>query len=325
MLRARSKSARALKDPWPRGHISPLAPVRDHLRIFRETVHFVAERLGTSLLVWLLVGIALALPAGLFLVQVNLTAMTNVWQGRPGLSVYFEVGASEQAVDAVAEKLRGQPGVETVTVTTAQQALQEFQRFADLSDALDLLDENPLPASVRAVLAPGASAADLQALAAAAHDADGVADVVVEKTWLERMTDITRTVTRMGVMLAVLFGLGAVLITATSVRLAIESRLEEVRVLTLVGASAGQMRRPFLYFGLVYGLGGGLVAAMLLSIALLVIETPLADLLGSYGGELDLVGFNLAFLAMLFGVAGVLGVSGALIAVRQRLADLEIL
>ena len=316
---------RALKDPWPRHRTGLLALLRDHARIFRETCRFVAERLGTSLLVWLLVGIALALPAGLYLLQVNLAAMTAAWEGRPGLSVYFTLGAPEGAVRALAERLGEAPAVAGVTVTTADQALEEFQRHAEIDDALALLEDNPLPASLRATLDAGATSADLDALAALAGEAEAVAEVVVEKTWLERVTDITRVVSRLGVMLAVLFGLGAVLITATSVRLAIEARLEEVRVLKLVGASDGQMRRPFLYFGLVYGLGGGLVAAMLISLCLLVIEGPLSELLGSYGQQLDLAGFDLAFLGALFAIAAVLGVSGALVAVRQRLTDLEIL
>ena len=60
---------KAARDPWPRQRAGLLALGRDHRRIVGETGHFVAERLGTSLLVWLLVGIALALPAGLFLLQ----------------------------------------------------------------------------------------------------------------------------------------------------------------------------------------------------------------------------------------------------------------
>ncbi|MEQ8858300.1 MAG: permease-like cell division protein FtsX [Pseudomonadales bacterium] len=318
---ARTKAAR---DPWPRQRQGFLALGRDHARIFRETGHFVAEKLGTSLLVWVLVGIALALPAGLFLLQQNLAAMTGAWEGRPGLTVYFEVGVDPQAVTELAAALEDRSAVAAVTVISEADALAEFQRFSGLADALELLDENPLPASLRAVLEPGTGAADLDALAALAQAADAVAEVVVEKTWLERLTDITRVVSRLGVMLGGLFGLGAVLITATSVRLAIEARLEEMRVLKLVGATDAQIRRPFLYFGLVYGLGGGLVAAMLISIALLVIEGPLTDLVGSYGQQLEVAGFDLGFLAGLFGAAGVLGVGGALIAVRQRLADLEV-
>lgn len=311
--------------PWPRHRPGVLALLRDHGRVIRETGRFVSERLGTSLLVWLLVGIALALPAGLFLLQVNLAAMTEAWEGRPGLSVYFEPGAPEAAVAGLAERLRGSDAVAEVTVVTPDQALAEFQGYTDLGDALALLDENPLPASLRAVLTPGAAVADLEALATQAAAADAVDEVVVEKTWLERVEDITRAVRRMGLLLAALFGLGAVLITATSVRLAIEARLEEVRVQKLVGATAAQMRRPFLYFGLFYGVGGGLVAAMLLSLGLLVLEGPLSELVGSYGTRLDLVGFDLAFLAALFAIAGALGTAGALVAVRQRLASLEIL
>lgn len=316
---------KAPADPWPRARAGLLARWRDHTRIARETARFVSERMGTSLLVWLLVGIALALPSGLFLLQLNLAAMTGAWEGRPGLSVYFEPGAAEPALRSLADDLETHEAVDRVIVITQEEALQEFQKHAELADALVLLETNPLPASLRATLVRGATADDLAALAALADGRPGVAEVSVEKTWLERVTDITRVVTRLGVMLGVLFGLGAVLITATSVRLAIEARLEEVRVLKLVGATDAQIRRPFLYFGAVYGLGGGLVAAMLLSICLVVIEPPLADLMGSYGQPLELAGFDLRFLGALFASAGVLGVTGALVAARQRLAGLEIL
>jgi len=302
-----------------------LARWRDHVRVLRDSVNFVSKRLGTTLLVWLLVGIALALPGGLFLLQLNLAAMTGAWEGRPGLTVYFDLGVAPAVVDELAATLGGQASVQQVAIVTPEEALAEFQAYTDITDALDLLQINPLPASLRATLVPGADAGDLETLAALAGRHPGAAEVVVEKTWMERVADLTRVVTRLGVMLAVLFGVGAVLITATSVRLAIEAHLDELRVLKLVGATGAQMRRPFLYFGAIYGLGGALLGAMLISLCLVVIERPLADLLGSYGQSLQLAGFDLKFLGALFGIAGVLGVTGALIAARQRLNGLEIL
>jgi cell division transport system permease protein len=116
-----------------------------------------------------------------------------------------------------------------------------------------------------------------------------------------------------------------VLVTATSVRLAIEARLDELRVQKLVGATDRQIRRPFLYFGAFYGVGGGLIAAMLLSLCLVAIESPLTALLGSYGQQLETAGFNPAFLLALLIVGGALGVVGSLVAAAQRLRDLEIL
>ena len=132
----------------------------------------------------------------------------------------------------------------------------------------------------------------------------GVSEVVVEKTWLERVSDISAVVSRLGVILGVLFGVGAVLVTSTSVRLAIEARLEELKVLKLIGATERQMRRPFLYFGAFYGLGGGLIAAMLISLCLVIVEAPLSSLIGSYSQELDLVGFDPMFLGSLLLIGG---------------------
>ena len=95
-------------------------------------------------------------------------------------------------------------------------------------------------------------------------------------------------------------------------------------MLKMVGASAGQIRRPFLYFGALYGFGGGVIAAMLIALTLLVLEGPLQALLGSYEQALNLAGFDPIFLGALLAIASVLGVAGALMAARQRLNQLEI-
>jgi len=315
---------KAPRDPWPRlpGGLAGFA--RDHLRVARESLQFVSVRLGTTLLVWLLVGIALALPGGLFLVQANLKAMTAGWEGRPGLSVYFQVGAPTETIDSLAALVGTREEVESVSVVSAEQALEEFRQHAEVADALALLDENPLPASLRATLRLGATPADLDDLADAVRRETGVAEVVVERTWLERITDIGRAVRRLGILLGMLFGIGALLVTATSVRLAIETRLEELRVLKLVGATDGQIRRPLLYFGALYGLGGGLCAAMIISLALLLIEGPLTQLAGSYGQPLEVVAFDGGFFLAILGIGTLLGVLGAVVGARQRLAGLEI-
>lgn len=322
---ADAEAPRRGRDPWPPVRPGVGAWWRDHVRIGGETVHFISARLGTSLLVWLLVGIALALPAGLYLIQQNLSAMTAAWDGRPGLTAYFELGVDAAAIEAVRSQLAADSRVDRVTVTDPDSALDEFRRYTDLADALDLLETNPLPASLKATLSADVSVAALADMTEAVASYDGVAEVVVEKTWLERVSDITSVVSRLGMILGVLFGVGAVLVTATSVRLAIEARLEELKVLKLIGATDRQMRRPFLYFGAFYGLGGGLIAAMLISLCLVIIEAPLSNLIGSYSQELDLVGFDPLFLGSLLVIGGVLGVLGALLAATSRLRNLEIL
>ena len=316
------------RQPWSHASFRLFAWLRDHRRVGSESVAFVSSRLGTSFLVWLLVGIALALPAGLWILQVNMAQLSAGWEGRPGVSVYFDLGVSQARMQAVAAKVKHEALIDDVTVTSAEQALAEFKADAGagtaLSAALEELSENPLPASLRAKFVRGVETWQVEELTEQIAQLEGVAEVAVEKTWLERLNELTSAVTRLGLILGVMFGLGAVLVTSSSVRLAIENRLEELRVLKMVGATGGQIRRPFLYFGALYGFGGGVIAAMLIAVAIMIIEPPLSNLLGSYQKNLDLAGLDLRFLLFLLGIGSLLGVTGAIVAVRQRLRDLEI-
>jgi cell division transport system permease protein len=321
-----------LADPWAEpGTRGPTAWargaerwVRDHARVARESAAFVSHRLPTSLLVWLLIGIALALPGGLYLLQVNLAAIADRWEGKPGVTVYFEVGAGEAVARALERKLEREEGVHRVVLVTAEAALAEFRQYTGVADALTHLGRNPLPASLRIVLEDGARPEAFERLATRLSREAGVEEVTIERTWLERLAAMTGVVRRLSYLLAALFALGAVLVTATSVRLAIEGRLEELRVMKLVGATDAYLRRPFLYFGLLYGLGGGLAGAMLISAVLVIIESPLAALVGSYGSRLDVAGLTVGFFLGLFALGGALGVCGARVAVWQRLQNLDI-
>lgn len=250
--------------------------------------------------------------------------MTAEWEGRPGLSVYFSLQAAPLEIEELSQYLNQYQLVLSVTMVTPDEALKEFKVTSGLGDALDLLDENPLPASLKAKFARNVTVDELQALTDKLHHLPGVAEVIVEKTWLERLNDMSQVFSRLGWALASLFGVGAILVTASSVRLAIEGRLDELRVLKLVGATSGQIRRPFLYFGAIYGFGGGVVAAMLIALTLVIIEPPLQSLLGSYSQSLNLAGFDPTFLLVLLGIGSTLGIAGALLAVRQRLSDLEV-
>ena len=317
------KRAKGSTDPWPRIGGGFGGWLRDHALTARESVRELGGRSATTLLVWMLIVIALALPAGLFLVRVNLEVLSGEWEGRPGLSVYLELAAPEEVQDNLAALLRLRPEVERVDIVSSADALEEFKTYTDLADVLDALPENPLPASLRVILKAEVEAGGLEEVAAALDGEAGVADVVVERTWLERVNDLSAALTRLGLLLGVLFGAGALLVAATAIQLAVEQRLAEIRVMRLVGATDAQMRRPLLYLGGLYGLGGGLMAAMWVSLALVLIEAPLARLAGSFGQPLEVVAFDAGFFLALLALGLTLGMLGAFVAVQRRLTAID--
>lgn len=309
-------------DIWPAERRPWGAWLREHRRVARDSFGFVSGRLGYTLLVWLLIGIALALPAALYLLEINLARAAGDWRGAAGLSVYFRVDGDDEAASALAERLAKNRDVDGVRLTTPEQALDEFSRQAGASEALALLGSNPLPATLRVVLADDVPTARVQLLAKRIQDDEAVEDVVVEKTWLERLAAIRAVVERLSWIVAVLLGLGAMLVVSASIRLAVEARLAELQVLTLVGANRRAMRRPFLYLGAIYGVGGAVAAAMLVSLMLIWLENPLQRLFASYGGDLKLAGFDPTFIAAMLTTGAVLGVLGAVFASNQRLKEL---
>ncbi|MDD9964402.1 MAG: hypothetical protein OXU70_20170, partial [Gammaproteobacteria bacterium] len=105
----------------------------------------------------------------------------------------------------------------------------------------------------------------------------------------------------------------------------IYSPLHVLMVFTVGGACFAKLGGRFLYFGALSGAGGGLVAAMLVSLGLIILEAPLLDLLGSFDQTLALGGFDVAFVAALVGLGSALGMAGAVLAVRQRLAALDVM
>ena len=306
-----------LRRPWG-------TRLREHGRVARESFGYVSANLGSTLLVWLLIGIALFLPAAFYLVAANLAEAADDWRGANGFSVYFAAGADLERATTLAERLQREGDVAAVRIITPEQALAELRRESDLGDVLDMLDANPLPATLRVTVGENVTAPRLSALAARARRGDAVAEVVVETTWLERLAAIRNATERLSWLVAALVSLGAVLISSASVRLAIESRLAEVRVLLMVGASRRFVRRPFLYLGVVYGFGGGTVAGMLVALGLAWLEAPLARVAASYGGGLELVGFDPMFVATLLGSGTLLGMAGAVIASNQRLQGLAV-
>lgn len=306
------------KRVWPAERRPWGAYWRDHARTAHDSASYLTRRFATTLWVWVMIGIALALPAALYLVESNLVRVAGPWRENPGFSVYFEPGVSMEVPRALVGRLNAMAEIDRVWLTTPEEALAEFRELSGVGDALGLLQDNPLPASVRATVTAAVSPARLSALAEQAIGASGVEDVVVERSWLERLTAARDVVTRLYWSLTAVFGLGAVLISSAAVRLAIEAHLEEIRVLTLVGAARRYVRRPFLYLGAFYGMGGALVAAMAISALIILLEEPLVRLFGSYGRDWELTGFDPALqLVLLAGGAG-LGMLGAIVASSQR-------
>jgi cell division transport system permease protein len=145
----------------------------------------------------------------------------------------------------------------------------------------------------------------------------------LDMQWVRRFHAIADIARRAVLVLASLHGLAVLLIVINTIRLEIQNRLAEIEITKLIGATDAFIRRPFLYSGIWYGLFGGLIAWLLVSVSLALLDAPVARLAGLYGSGFRLEGMNILILLMLVSGSTLLGLGGSWIAVGRHLNEIE--
>ncbi|HET7299235.1 MAG TPA: permease-like cell division protein FtsX [Oleiagrimonas sp.] len=294
-----------------------------HAWCFRASMQRLAARpLGTFLTV-LVMGFALALPLAFWLVLGNVQQLAGTLGRTQALNVFMQVDAKADAVTALARQLRNRDDVAKVAVKTPDEGLHELASMQGFAKALGSLDYNPLPYVLVVRPQEHASAGTVDALVKTIRAMPGVDQVQDDGTWRQRLEALVDVGRRVVIVLALLLALAAVLVVGNSVRLDIQARSEELDVLSLVGASAAFVRRPYLYAGLWYGLASGLVASLLVLLMEGVLAGPVGRLADSYGGQLGAGGLAWWQLALAPLLAAALGWLGARLVSAHWLRRME--
>ena len=270
------------------------------------------------------IGVALALPLLLNVFLQNARTAGGNLNDAFDLSVYLDKKADAGRAQALAKQVRLRGDVAAVRVISAEQALSEFRSGSGFGKALDALKDNPLPDTL--VVTPTLDAGTprgTESLRAALAAMPDVQIVQLDTDWIKRLHAILDVIRHAVMLTGALLGVGVVLIVSNTIRLDILNRRAEIEVMKLVGASDGFTRRPFLYSGLWYGLGGGLMAVILVSLGTLFLDQPVAHLALLYGSGFRLEGLSLVSMLEVLAAAAALAWAGSWLAVRRHIRAIE--
>lgn len=275
-----------------------------------------------SLFTMLAIAIALMLPAGLWLMLDGARLLDAELDASATATVYLQQDVDDSEARRIHQALDAHTRIKTSRLITQDQGMQEFQQALGLEGMLDQLPDNPLPASI--VLTPVDPAPTaMRKLADEMAAMAGVDEVRLDLAWLERLRKLAELGRRVTLGLGVLFGLGVLLVVGNTIRLGVASRRKEIEVVTLIGATHAFVRRPFLYSGAWYGLGGGILALLLLALGGDWLATPISELADSYGASYALPGLGIMGSVTLLLCSTLLGWLGAWLAVSQHLASIR--
>ena len=271
-----------------------------HLKTATMSLGRMAETPASSAMTILVIAIALLLPALLFALNGNLGAALGDFEDQAQITAYLEKAITAQQGGQVSDYLLTLSSINSVEFISSDQALAEFGSASGFDQVVANLATNPLPAAI--VIAPAnISPAAVEALVSELQAMEQIDFVEVDDRWLQRLAAISDFIAMIARLLMTIVVLGLFFIVGNTIKLAIENRRNEIRVIKLVGGTDLFIARPFLYTGMFYGLAGGVLALLLQLIVLVVFNSGLQELLSLYDGSLRLQGFGLlSGLALVF-------------------------
>ena len=252
----------------------------------RALKRLISQPMVTFLSVFV-IGMAITLPLGLYVMFANISAAASRVNTEPNLNVYLALNASEQETREVEKRLKAMNNVDRVTFISRDAALAEMKRVVNLADLVASLETNPLPHafSVR----PSASdAAILESMRISIAQLPKVENITMDFEWAQKLRRFGTFAERLVLLLGLLLATAVVLVTGNTIRLQILTQKDEIEVSQLIGATRHFIRRPFLYFGALQGLLAGMVAVLAVFAFVWWAGAEVQALTTSYGSSFSL-------------------------------------
>lgn len=275
-----------------------------------------------TLLTVLVIGVSLSLPAGLYSLLKNLHALAGQAHGEPQITLVLSAKGGEDTTKEIQAHLKKRDDIAEFRFVSRDQALAELNRDAGLGDITAGLEKNPLP--------------DVYTIRPAKHEADsivrlhrelqklpGVETALLDEAWVNRLEALLALGQKAVLILAALLGFALAVITGNTIRLQILSQREEIEVSKLIGATDPFVRRPFLYHGALQGFAGGVVAWLIVTATLHLLNASIDRLASLYNLNFHLVAPPTGDILALLVFATLLGWLGAFLSVGRHLREIE--
>jgi cell division transport system permease protein len=286
---------------------------------FRSALRGIRENFFVTFLSVITITVSLLTLSAFFFLYLNLRASAARWGGEVQVVSYLTESVSADEANHLSEMISRLPGVSAVKYVSMEDALARFRHdLGGQSGILDGLTYNPLPASFEIQLREGGRNPErVKEVAGRVAELGSIEEVQYGEEWLTQYTAFIKLLELAGVVIGAFLLLGSVLIVSNTIRLAVYARREELEILSLVGASGGFIRIPFLIEGITLGfLGAALAVSILYAGYLHLLSRVEESLLLSVGG-FEPIFLPLSALLGLLGIGAAVGLFGSALSVRR--------
>lgn len=229
--------------------------------ILRQTGRNLRQTWPTMFMTCLTVSLSVLIFSFFYLIYLNMLNAESRISNELRLVVYLEEEPGPEMQEQLRLKISQFDQVEEIKFISKAEA---FNRFADqLGDNREVLTDMPkdfLPASIEVIpLKTLRNLSQVKLFSEYLATLPGTQMVQYGQKWIERFYSFIKLLSVVVLISGFLLILTATFMVASTIRLTIVSRQEELELLKLVGATNNYIRTPFLLEGILVGLLGSLL------------------------------------------------------------------
>ena len=265
----------------------------------------------------------IAILVSSFLVFTTLSARTIVenntlrWQNGTHVVIFLDDRVTTTAHKQLQTSIENYPEVRTVEYFTKSEAADEFKLlFKDQPELLSQVNYEILPSSLRVNLN---DPSDYEFIIERTQGNPAVKEIRTSGEAIDRLLGLTDTLVVTATAFAILIGFAAFILIINTMRLTAYSKLKEIKIMRLLGASATYIRLPFLIEAVIESLIGTSIAV---GLGWGVIEYTKNSIISEGIFDINISDsylINLTLLIILFSF--VFGMVASLIGIRRALND----
>jgi cell division transport system permease protein len=301
--------------------------INQHIQAIKLVLGRMLKNKLSTFMISLVIAVALCVP-GLFYMGVDhLSKFTNHMQDETEISLFLKLDADKDALSEVDSILAKNDAIKAFHLVTKAEAWQTLKDKAHANNETDSkiaeLEKNPLPDAFF-IQAKSTEPDALEALKIELQAIPGVEHVLLNTDWAKRLSTLLTLGKKIILFVTTLLGIALLVIIGNTIRMQILTQKDEVVVSKLIGATNSFIRIPFLYSGVLYGLFGGLLAIIILMMAVKLFNLSVQALSKLYSSDFSLPLVNSELFVGIIGFAIFVGWLGSYLAVSRSIASIKI-
>ncbi|MBP0018482.1 MAG: ABC transporter permease [Cyanobacteria bacterium SBLK] len=178
------------------------------------------------------------------------------------ISVYLTPETQGETIIPMVRDIPHVKNIRAISKERAWQSLLEELGIADAEEATEQLEGNPLVDELKAI---ADSARAVPKIVAQLNRIPGVDRTIYVNEARERLQQIQRGLSWIGIVLTSILSLTAIAVVTTTLNLIAVARRNELEIMQLVGATKVWIFLPFIFQGIIFGLIGGALALILMT------------------------------------------------------------